>query len=322
MKQESIIPKVVVSKCLGFDSCRYNGVTIPDPFVRKLEKFVEFIPVCPEVEIGLGVPRQPIRIVEQDKKKHLYQPATGKDVTRAMTEFTDNYLNGLEKVDGFLLKNRSPSCGINDTKIYYGFEKTAKTIRSKGFFGGVAAEIFEGYPIEDEGRLKNYVLREQYLTALYAFARFRKAVESSEINNVIEFHSANKLLFMAYNQTAMRAMGKIVASYNKHNFKEVVDQYRKQLVRIFTSQLKPNSMINAFQHMFGGFSENLTAEERQYFINTLEEYRDERVPASVPIHLIRGWAVRFNLEYLLKQYILQPYPLELLEVSDSGKGRI
>jgi uncharacterized protein YbgA (DUF1722 family)/uncharacterized protein YbbK (DUF523 family) len=322
LEEISVKPKVVVSKCLEFESCRYNGVTIPDAFVQKLNPFVHFIPVCPEVEIGLGVPRDPVRIVEKKDKRYLHQPATGKDLTADMEHFSEQFLNELEPVDGFLLKNRSPSCGIHDTKIYHGFEKSAKSIRGKGFFGGKIIDLFEGYPIEDEGRLKNYILREQFLTTLYAFARLRRAEESEKINSLIEYHSSNKLLFMAHNQTAMRAMGQIVASYNKHNLAEVYNNYRKQLMRMFSTAPKANSMVNALQHMFGGFSEKVTSQERQYFLNTIEEYRDERVPVSVPIHLIRGWAVRFGIDYLLKQTILRPYPLELLEVSDSGKGRV
>ena len=118
-------PRVVISKCLTFDKCRYNGEMIPDRFVEKLKPYVEFLPICPEVEIGLGTPRDPIRVVQVDGKKQLYQPSTNKFFTDDALSFTEEYLSSLKEIDGFILKNRSPSCGQGDVKIYQGIEKSA-----------------------------------------------------------------------------------------------------------------------------------------------------------------------------------------------------
>jgi uncharacterized protein YbbK (DUF523 family) len=168
---EFVKPQVFISKCLGFAKCRYNGLTIPDEFVTNLKPHVDFHPVCPEVEIGLGIPRDPIRIVSIKKKLHLVQPATGKDLTEEMTDFSTSFLNSLKTVDGFLLKNRSPSCGIKDVKVYPGTGKVASIARDSGFFGAAVLEKFPFSAIEDEGRLKNYRIREHFLTKLFTLAQ-------------------------------------------------------------------------------------------------------------------------------------------------------
>ena len=138
-------PVVISSKCIEFEACRYNGAVIPSEVVKLLEPHVEFRPVCPEVEIGLGVPRHPIRIIRKGSDLRLVQPETGKDVTR----FVEKYLDGVKDTDGFVLKFRSPSCGIKDTKIYSGTEKGASSTRGGGFFGGAVIRRFPGLAVED-----------------------------------------------------------------------------------------------------------------------------------------------------------------------------
>jgi uncharacterized protein YbbK (DUF523 family) len=178
-------PVVVVSKCLGFAHCRYNGQIISDREIESLSEFVQFRPVCPEVEIGLDIPRDPVRIVESEGKRHLFQPATGRDVSGEMYQFTATYLDSAVPVDGFILKNRSPSCGPWDVKIYNSFNKDAGIKRGNGLFGG---KVFEKYPtkaIEDEGRLKNFTIREHFLTNLFTKARFREVNNKSPMNTLV-----------------------------------------------------------------------------------------------------------------------------------------
>ena len=176
-------PRIVVSKCLGFAACRYNGLMISSPFVRKLKDHVDFIPVCPEQEIGLGVPRDPIRIVETKGRRSLYQPATGRDVTKEMNDFSAKFFKDLGPVDGFLLKTRSPSCGIKDVKVYPGSLKGATPVtgKSSGFFGGLALESYPGRAIEDENRLKNAVIREHFLTRVFAMVHLRETLKSGPV---------------------------------------------------------------------------------------------------------------------------------------------
>ena len=316
-------PRIVVSKCLGFSACRYNAQVIRDQTVQMLSPFVEFVPVCPEVEIGLGVPREPIRVVEEEKGNPiLYQPATGLDVTARMREFTEGFFRNLGPVDGFILKSRSPSCGPWNVKSYASKENPGAAGKGQGYFGKAVLDSFPGVPVEDEGRLRNFTLREHFFTSLFTLARFRSLRRKGEQHgSLVRFHTVGKLLFMAYNQAAMRRLGKITANHEGLPAREVWNRYEEELAGIFEAPPKFTNMINAFQHAFGGMSDKLEASERTFFLNTLEEYRDERIPASTVLHLLEGWAIRFGNNYLLEQLLLAPYPRGLVDITDSGKGR-
>ena len=314
-------PVLVVSKCLGFDNCRYNGQSLFDTFVESLKGHVNFIPVCPEMEIGLGVPRQPIRLATVDKQPHLFQPASDRVLTDAMATFSSTFLAALPPVDGFLLKHRSPSCGPFDVKVYEGVSKTSGSKRGAGFFAACAMAGYEGVPMEDEGRLKNFDIREQFLIRLYALTRFRMAREEGRMRDLVAYHSTHKLLLLAWNQTRFRACGKIVANHEHWPVAEVFDRYEDSLRKALVVRPRTPSMINTLMHAFGWISEGLSKEETAYFLETLEAYRDERVPLSLLLGLLKGYAVRFDEPYLLNQVLLAPFPSPLMMVSDSGKGR-
>jgi len=315
-------PVVVVSKCLGFDACRWNGVTIPDRFIESLKQFVEFRPVCPEVEVGLGVPRDPIRIVEEEGEEKLIQPATGRDVSREMESFASDYLEHCGDVDGFILKSRSPSCGFRDVKIYPCREKCpAITSRGQGFFGREVALIFEYKAVEDEARLGDFRIREDFLTKLFGITDFRRVYDSGSINELIDYHSRNKYLLMALSQKQLKVLGQIVADHKKGHAADVIQQYADEIITTFSMAQRPATKINAIMHAFGHFSKGLSGEEKQYFIDSVEKYRESRAPFSVPLGILRSYAIRFDDEYLKQQTFFQPFPEELVTVTDSGKGR-
>jgi uncharacterized protein YbbK (DUF523 family) len=166
-------PTIVISKCIGFDPCRYNGGIVQDKFVARLKPHIEVISVCPEVEIGLGIPRAPVRIICSGDELKLIQPSSGLDLSESMRGFTSGFLDTLEKVDGFILKNRSPSCGFTDVKFYSGPERGPAIGRTAGLFGGAVLQKFGDLAVEDEGRLKNLSIREHFLEILEAFRRGR-----------------------------------------------------------------------------------------------------------------------------------------------------
>jgi uncharacterized protein YbbK (DUF523 family) len=163
-------PRVVVSKCLGFAACRYNGAIISDDFVARLKDFAALVPVCPEMEIGLGCPRDPIRVLSVDGKRRLVQPSTGRDVTDDMRSFAARFLEALGGVDGFILKSRSPSCGTADTKIFGGMNDDEPIDRGPGFFAAAVLERFPDLPVEDELRLGDEAARERFLKRACAAA--------------------------------------------------------------------------------------------------------------------------------------------------------
>jgi uncharacterized protein YbbK (DUF523 family) len=204
-------PVIVISKCITFEPVRWDGQIIASKFVEDLKPHAEFIPVCPEVEIGLGVPRETLRIVKIEEDLRLVQPATGADLSSKMRQFAEKFLKSLPEVDGFILKSGSPSSAMKDSKIYPSAEKSAPVGRGAGFFGGAVLARFPQLAIEDERRLLNPRIKEHFLTKLYTLADFRQMKKAGSTKGLIDFQARNKLLFTAYNQTELHAMGRIVA---------------------------------------------------------------------------------------------------------------
>ena len=316
-----IRPRVVVSRCIEFDSCRYNGDMISSDVARALKKFVDFAPVCAEVEIGLGVPRDPIRVASFKGDLRLVQPSTELDVTDRMKSFAASYLASIGKVDGFFLKSRSPSCGIKDVKVFPGLAKQAAASRGAGFFGAAVLDRFPGWPIEDEARLTNFRIREHYLTALWALARFRAARSSGGMRDLVDYHSRNKLLLMAYHQTAMRALGRVVANPERKPVADAFAAYEADLRGALAKPPRFTSNINVLMHALGYFSDEISPAERKHFLDALERYRAGKIPLSATIAVVTAWLARFDEPYLKQQTFFEPYPEELVEITDSGKGR-
>ena len=314
-------PLVVISKCLGFEHCRWNGLTIQDQFVDRLAGHVDYETVCPEVEIGLGVPRDPVRIVQIDKELRLMQPATGKDHTKAMKVFVEKYLNTLTDVDGFILKSRSPSCGIKEVKIYPSMEKSAALRKENGFFATAVMEKYPMLPVEDEGRLRNFTIREHFLRRLFTIARFRLIDKTKKMRDIVQFQAENKFLLMAYNQKEFRIMGKIVANHEKKPAAQVFLEYQQHLYSALAKPARYTSYINVMMHALGYFSDRLNKEEKAFFVELMEKYRKGKTPLSSDLDVLMSWGVRFGEKYLMDQTFFRPYPQELLDISDSGKGR-
>ncbi len=312
-------PRIVVSRCLGFAACRYDGSVIRDPVVSSLAPYVEFLPVCPEVEIGLGVPRPPVRLVGKIDPR-LVQPDTGKDWTLAMQEFSSLFLEGVKDVDGFILKNRSPSCALRDAKLYPAMEKTAAVGRGPGLFGKAVLQRFPGLPAEDEGRLTNRDIRDHFLTALFALAALREVEKSGDLGQLVLFHTRYKLLLMAQSQRMLMTLGRMVANAQGLTAREVLSLYRSAFRAAFHHPPRRPSVLNVLMHAFGYVSPYLKHEERQYFLDLLAQYRAHRLPLSVPREVLRSWIIRFDVEYLAQQAFFQPFPPELVLPLDSGGG--
>lgn len=319
MQEKWARPVVVISRCLELEPVRYDGAVIPYDFVRVLAPWVRYVPVCPEVEIGLGVPRSPVRIVSVDGEARLLQPETGRDLTVEMTDFALDFLADLPDVDGFILKNRSPSCGISDVKIY---DKSASAGRGAGLFGGHVIERHAGLAIEDEGRLRNYRIREHFLTKLFGLARLRAAVRDGATRDLVRFHADNKFLLMANDQETMRALGRLVANGDGLPYDVLFHRYREGFQAALAQPPRAGAVLNVLEHVSGRFSGRLSREEKAFFRASLDGYREDRLPLSGVTSVLRAWAVRFQEGYLLAQTFFQPYPEALMSVSDSGKGRL
>ncbi|MEL7660771.1 YbgA family protein [Acetobacterium wieringae] len=317
--EKELRPQVVVSKCMGFDACRYNGQTLPDKFVEKLKDYVDYHPVCAEVEIGLGVPRNPVRLVMENEQLVLYQPASDTEYTGEMIAFSDAFFDSLKAVDGFILKGRSPSCGTKDVKVYLGKAKTTGSIKGQGIFAG---QVFKRYPylaIEEEGRLTNFRIREHFLAKLYTLCRYRQVEKAKTMAALVKFQAQNKYLLMAYSQKEQKELGRIVANHDKLPLEQVFSSYKAHLGIAFLRIPRYSNYINVMLHIFGYFSEQLSSGEKNFILDSFEKYKSGKIPLSVPINVLKSYVIKYNDPYLLDQTIWAPFPEELMDISDSGK---
>lgn len=312
-------PKVVISRCIEFDHCRYDGSMIPSDFVKALKPHVDFLPVCPEMDIGLGTPRDTIRIVSVDGSHKLMQPSSNLDVTDKMKDFTSSFLSSLPEVDGFILKFRSPSCGMKDIRVYSAASKSGAISKAAGFFGGAVIESFSDLAVEDEGRLRNFNIREHFLTKLYTLSAFRKARSENMLSSLILFHETNKLLLMTHSQKETETMGRIIANHEGLDFIELSVLYSEHLAKALMRPPRSTSKANVFLHGLGYFKDKLSAREKELFLQNIQRYKNKKIPSSVLLAMLHSWTEGFGQEYLRNQSIFEPFPEELVELCQDSQ---
>lgn len=313
-------PNVVLSKCLEVAPCRHDGQVIRNSFVERLSQFVELMPVCPEVEIGLGTPRDSIRMVDDAGTTRLVQPSTDKDLTEKMRKFSKAYLEGLEAVDGFVLKSGSPTCGTANVKVYERAERSPPRRVEPGLFARRVQEQFEGTAIEDEGRLRNFYIRHHFLTRLYAYTELRKLGENPSMGDIVDFQRRQKHLLLLYDEPGLRELGRITANPDGLDVDEVYSRYAARFRKALQNEPNRRAHINVLSHIYGHFKDQISDTEAREFRELLGEIRDHQLTLNAPISVIRTWCARFEYQYMADQTYLEPYPRGLFEMRDSGKG--
>ncbi|WP_448568501.1 YbgA family protein [Thermus sp.] len=307
-------PRLVVSACLGFAAVRYSGELIPDKVVAALKDHVDFVPVCPEVEIGLGVPRPTVRLVRGEEGPRMVQPRTGEDLTARMEGFSRAFLASLGEVEGFILKNRSPTCALKDAKVYAYPDQGGTVGHGPGLFARAVMEAFPLLPKEDEGRLTNARIRAQFFTRIFGLARLRRLRDLGEL---MAFHARYKLLLMAYSQKEARALGRLLGEARGKAFQEVLRAYEEGFLRATERPYRLGAMADALLHAFGYFKKGLNAREKAHFLDLLLDFREERAPLEAPLALLQSWALRFGEGYVEAQALLAPYPRPLMDLRSS-----
>ncbi|MGA4721973.1 YbgA family protein [Fictibacillus nanhaiensis] len=313
-------PRVVVSKCLEFEACRYNGDVIYNDVIKKLMDYVDFVPVCPEVEIGLGTPRETIRIVKKGEDHFLLQPSTQRDITNEMRTFSDGYLAGIIDTDGFILKTRSPSCGLKEVKVYASTEKGPAIGHSSGLFGGRVAELYSHLAIEEEGRLNNFTIRDRFYTKLFTLAAFRNILPQG-LKAIKSFHQKNQFLFMAYSNPTLKVMNRILKKEQENGEERTIQLYAKAMNKLFNRTARSDSNRKVAYEIFKRFQPHLSPKEIAFFEELLQKYANKKEPFSSVATILKSHAIRFEDSEILGQTFFAPYPEILLEISDSGKGR-
>lgn len=311
-------PRLLVSACLWFQACRYNGQSLQFYLIDKLKDYVEFVTTCPEVEIWLWIPRMPIHLEVKNKKVELIQPSTGKIVTKDMKELAEKKFKSLWDIDGAVLKAKSPSCGPNNVRLMHS-NPGSETLKWNGLFAYLLKEKYTHLPVEDEGRLLNYKIREDFLIRIFTLAAFREIKSACKMSDLVEFHANHKYLYLMFHQKDLKSLWNIVANHEKKDVKNVFMDYQDWLLDMLSHTPNKRKATNAITHIFGYFKNDLTKSEKEFFLESLELFKDERIPFSSMIMMLKSWAIKYDNQYILKQKILNPFPSDLLELKDSGR---
>ncbi len=302
-----------VSACLLGHEVRYDGQHRLNQFiVDDVTAFAELVPVCPEVEVGLGTPREPINLTATTSGIRLLGVRSREDLTDRMAEFASGRVAQLcsLQLSGYILKKDSPSCGMERVKIWH---NDMPRREGRGVFAAALIEQCPLLPIEEEGRLNDPVLRENFFERVFALHRLQNFFAGDwTVGSLVEFHTSEKLLLSAHDESRYRQLGRLVAKAKGHPR----DQLKQSYLGLFMNGLKQHATFprncNTLQHMMGFFRPHLTDKQRHDLLKTIEDFRSRLVPLSVPLTLFKHYADHLEIEYLQRQTYLQPFPKELM----------
>src|SRR4030042_276757 len=283
--------KLGISTCLLGENVRYDGGHKLDRFLKDtLGQYVEYVPVCPEVECGLPIPRESIHLEGDTDSPRLVTTRTKQDMTDRMVQWARNRVSELEIEDlcGFIFKSDSPSSGMERIKVYN--EKGMPVKKGVGIYARIFMDHFPLLPVEEEGRLHDPNLRENFIERIFTLKRWREVLERKESRgNVVDFHTKNKLLILSHSPKHYQAMGKLVARAKDLPLKELYRQYQTLLMESLELKTIPKKNANVLQHMVGYFKDQLSSDEKQELLEVIDHYRQEYIPLIVPITLIQHY---------------------------------
>lgn len=316
MNDQKILPvRIGVSTCLLGEKVRFDGGHKRDAFlVDVFGRYVEWVPVCPEVEMGLGTPREPIRLIQQEKDIRFLISKSGVNHTEAMRNYAARRVEelGKENLSGYVLKADSPSCGMERVRVYQPSGSANRT--GTGLFAGVLMKSFPNLPVEEEGRLRDARLRENFISRVFAYQRWQRATRNG-VNRaaLTRFHERHKFLLMAHNQTGTRRLGRLLGTPKQFSGNcALAAEYMQEFSNVMRRTPTIRNHTNVLQHMAGYFSRDLTTDDRRELADTILRYRQELLPLIVPITLIRHYVRKHNVAYLQGQVYLDPHPYELM----------
>ncbi|MCS6953323.1 MAG: DUF523 and DUF1722 domain-containing protein [Bryobacterales bacterium] len=306
--------RVGISACLLGERVRWDGGHKREPFLTEIfGRYVEWVPVCPELEVGMGVPREPVRLVQLGGNTHMLGVHSGHDWTERMRRWAQRRVRELEELElcGFVLKKDSPSCGMERVRIY----GPRGELRGQG--RGLFAEVLLGHqpllPVEEEGRLNDPAIRENFIERVFAYRRLRSLFAGRwTVGRLVEFQARHKLQIMAHSPQACRRLGRIVADAKRLPRQQVRERYETEFMSALKVRATARRHVNVLQHCLGYLRQQLDAPARQELVAVIEDYRRGLVPLVVPITMIRHYARLLNVEYLQGQVYLDPHPKELM----------
>lgn len=304
--------KIGLSSCLFGTECRYDGGHKRDDFVvDRLSKYAEFSLYCPEDEL-FSHPRESLRLLLEDGEIRVVGNSSKKDVTKGLKDKSQELCNRikLDDLDGFVLKSKSPSCGLERVKLY--LPNGMSTANVSGVFAKAIADSLPLLPLEEEGRLQDMWLRENFLMRVYAYFDVKNLQKnSSKLAEIIDFHTSYKYLILSKSQKHYKLLGKVVANGQNLPFKEVLDSYFLLFCEAISLKSSKGKTLNVLEHMAGFFKNELTKGEKKEIQKSFEEFKDGIIPLIVPIKLLELYINKHEISYLQNQKFLNPYPSEL-----------
>ena len=313
-QREALKIRVGVSACLLGAEVRHDGGHKKDAFLTDtLGHFVEWVPVCPEVEIGLGVPRDTIRLVGDDAAPRLVVQKTGQDLTARMRRWAETKTRQLEALGlhGYVLKRASPSCGLFRVRVHR--ESGRPSGGGRGLYADELVRRFQALPVEEEGRLSDAAIRENFIERVFAVARWRAFLQAKPRPcDLVAFHAAQKFAILAHSPAHHAKLGRLVATAGRTLTREKLIDYGMLFMEALAVRPTRARHANVLEHLAGFFTRQLDAPSRAELVGLIQEYRRGLVPLVVPLTLVRHHVRRFGLAYLDDQVYLNPHPKELM----------
>lgn len=308
-------PRIGISSCLLGQRVRYDGGHKKDAFLTQtFGRFVEWVAVCPEVEVGMGTPRESIRLVGSAAHPRLVGDRSGRDWTEPMQAYAKRRVGELStmKLAGYVLKKDSPSCGMERVRVYPG-KGIAPHRNGRGMFAQVLLEASPLLPIEEEGRLNDPKLRDNFIERVFAYQRWTTLLEDRpSLGTLVAFHAAHKFILMAHSEPHLRQLGRLVAGAKGRPLRGALEEYGRGFMEALGVPATARKHVNVLTHLAGYFSKQLSAEERAELAETIADYHHGLVPLIVPITLIRHYVKKHRIAYIQDQVYLQPHPKELM----------
>lgn len=307
--------RIGISSCLLGEKVRFDGGHKEDRFInRTLSAYFDYVPVCPEFEVGLGVPREALRLVGDPARPRLITVRTRVDHTRAMERYANERVRDLAslELDGYIFKKDSPSCGMERVRVYS--ETSGMAVRQGiGLFARAFMKRFPLAPVEEEGRLSDPILRENFIVRVFCHWRWRGLTSDGLTRGrLVRFHAAHKLLLLSHSPRHYQELGRVVASAKGQRASALAARYGQLFAEALRMKATTRKHTNVLQHIAGYFKKELDREEKAELGGLIEDYRRGIVPLIVPITLLQHYVRKFDVSYLRDQVYLNPHPKELM----------
>lgn len=303
-----------ISRCLLGDEVRFDGGHKRDNFLTDVfGRYVEWVPVCPEVEAGLGTPREAMRLVGNPQHPRLVTIKSGIDHTNSLETITKKRIEELSELElsGYVFKKDSPSCGVERVRIYN--EHGMPSRSGIGLFARGFLEQFPLIPVEEEGRLCDAPLRENFIERVFCYRRYQDLLRSGVTRQaVVRFHTIHKYLLLAHSQQHYELLGRLVGRAEQYRPKELAVRYGELFMKALAMKATVRKHVNVLQHILGYFKERLKSQEKVELLGVIDDYHRGLTPLIVPLTLIKHYVQLFNVDYILDQVYLNPHPKELM----------